>query len=171
MPLIIVALVVLGVYAVVRLKIPLLPTFSSVSQVAADTTLSFVPATLTGKVGETKTLAIAVSSGKNTLTGAEFQLSIDSSVARIQKASAASFFEKPTVLANVLSKSGSSLHFAVGSLTPKQGDGTLVNITMRLIKPGSIAMSFFDVKIAAVGAGSTNVFRAASPITITVTKP
>lgn len=171
LPLVMAAFVVLGALVLVKLKIPLLPTSSTMTNVIADTSLSFVPTILTGKVGETKTVSITISSGKNTVTGAEFQLSLDSSVARIRKASAGAFFDKPTVLANVLSKSGGSLHFAVGSLTPNEGDGALVNITVRLIKPGSTTMAFSDVKIAAVGAGSTNVLRAASPITIIVAKP
>ncbi|MBI3576600.1 hypothetical protein HY086_01000 [Candidatus Gottesmanbacteria bacterium] len=160
-----------AVFVAVKLRIPSLLRLPSVTQqVAADTTLSFAADTIMGKVGETKTLGMMIASGKNTVTGAEFQLSLDSSVARLQKASAGTFFDKPTVLANVISNSGGSLHFAIGSLTPKQGNGTVATLTMRLVKPGSTTLSFSDVKIAAIGAGSTNVSRSASPVTITVTK-
>lgn len=164
-------LIVAAALVAVKLRVSLLPTSPSVTQVAADTTLSFVPDTVTGKVGEAKTLEIMIVTGTNTVTGAEFQLSLDSSIARLQKATAGTFFDKPAVLANVLSKSGGSLHFAIGSLTPRQGSGTIATLAVRLVRAGSATLSFSDVKIAAVGAGSTNVSRAALPVTIFVAKP
>lgn len=145
------------------------PTVKPQPSFGKDTTLSFVQPIQNTQSGQIFDLNLKIDTGQNTVTGVEFTLQYDPKFISIESITPSGFYEKPTVLINQKNNSLGTYKFAVGSMDPKKGNGSLVNVRVKTINPGSSQVSFQgETKVADKNAGSNNVLKSVSGITLNI---
>ncbi len=138
-----------------------------------DVTLSMVPNAMSALKGQKNTVSIAIETKSNTVSAVELTLSFDPKVLRVDNAVPGDFFVEPTILLKKIDNTSGKLIYVLGSLKPKKGAGSLASITVTKIAASGTTtlMLTEDTKVAAIGAGSTNVLNSAKGIKITITEP
>lgn len=124
------------------------------------TTLTFNPGVTSIKLGLTKNINLLIDTGANTVSAVEFTLKFDPKILEIQSASPAGFFQNPTVFNSKLDKQQGFLNYAIGSFTPKSGNGNLMTIVINAKSLGQTQITFSgETKVAGKGEGTKNLLK------------
>ena len=100
-----------------------------------STTLTSSPSASLVRIGASQTISILADSGENSLTTVQLELGFDPKFIEVQKVEPGTFFDNPTILLNEVDKTNGRIMLALGSLTPKKGNGVLATVTIRGISP------------------------------------
>lgn len=121
------------------------------SPIAKTVELSVEPKQISVVVGEKATIALVAISKTDKLSAAELKISFDPSAVKIEKVSAGEFFSNPTVLAQEIDNKTGKVDFALGSFTPKTGEGKIIVIDLQGVKAGKSKLNFEGTRVAVVG--------------------
>lgn len=130
---------------------------------AADTTLTASPSAGLLSVNDIQTVDILIDTGNNTITTAQIEISYDPKFVNIEKLDAGTFFEQPTILLNDINNESGRIQLALGTITPKKGQGILATLTIRAIAPtkepplGGPAELLFSPKTQVLGESNLNL--------------
>lgn len=98
--------------------------------VLPEAILSFSPQELTKFQGESFTVNILIKS-KREIGAADLYLSYDNLVLELEKINPGKFFPEPKELSKKIDKDKGKVFYALGSFTPKAGEGVLVSLTFK----------------------------------------
>ncbi|MEK7521371.1 MAG: cohesin domain-containing protein [Patescibacteria group bacterium] len=101
---------------------------------------------------KTRNLEIRISSLTEKVTGVELLLVFDPNTISVSNISGGSFLNSATVLQKEIDNKKGLVLFTIGTLTPKNGSGTLVELSA-IVKSGRAEISISsDSKVTALGA-------------------
>lgn len=135
---------------------------------APATTLSFSPASVTKRPGETFTLDVRIDTGENTVSAAELVILVDPTKLKPKAITAGSFL--PVVLvAAAVTDSRATITLGSPPTAPKEGTGTLATVTFEVVgESGTAAIRFAqETQVAGIGEQG-NVLVGATPATVTI---
>lgn len=141
----------------------------TVRPVNAQTQLVFTPSTQTGLIGADLKTPISISTATNKLSGVQFSLNFDPKIVQVVDMVPGNFFANPTVLLKKIDNQKGRIDYAIGSLTPQNGENILATLSLKLISATSTLgtnVSFSDIKVADINEGSNNVLKSATGLTI-----
>lgn len=138
---------------------------------APATTLKFVPAALTKKVGEEFSLEVHIDTADNQVVAAQLKLLFDAT--KLQAISITNGTLFPNILSSGVVESGTA-SIAIGAantVSPIKGTGTAAVVKFKALAATSSPVSVrfaSDTFVGALGEGSTNVLTSTIPSTITI---
>lgn len=137
-----------------------------------DVTLSMVPNAMSALRGQKNTISIAIETNSNTVSAVDLTVSFDPKILRIDDVAPGDFFVDPTVLIERIDNTSGTLTYAIGSLKPKKGTGKVVTLTLAGRRAGTTHITITEnTKVAATGAGSTNVLATRKGAVLTISAP
>jgi len=139
--------------------------------VKRETQISFLPSTLSAKVGTNLKTSISISTGANKLSGIQFTLKYDPQALQIVDITPGVFFVNPTILLNNINNANGQADYALGSMTPKSGKNTILTLTLKPIAVTDLSgtqITFSNTKVADITAGSNNVLKSTTGLTVII---
>lgn len=139
---------------------------------APATTLAFVPATVSKKVGETFSLDVTIDTGENQVVAAELHVVYDPAKLEAQTITNSSLF--PNILTSgTVERGAASITVGAASATkPITGTGTIAVVRLKALEktdtPVTVRLAP-NTFVGGIGEGATNVLVGTSPATVTVT--
>lgn len=115
----------------------------------AASVLSYNPARPTINKNATENINMLIDTGINKIVGAEFTLKYNPKTIEIVSISPAGFLDKPYVLMNNNDLNSGTVKYAIGSMTPRMGNGNLITLEVKGLSAGASEISFNDTVLVA----------------------
>lgn len=140
---------------------------------AAETTLSFSPATTTKNVGDTFTINVEVATGANSVQALDLVFTFNKSIVEVTGVAtgglSANFNEITKTIDNVNGKVSYSIGAKPNTTDVIKGNGTIAVITLKALAAGSSTQSWTDASIVIAALNeTTSAYKSGTSGTITV---
>lgn len=148
-------------------------TLSSIAtKTNPSVTISLIPPSITAIVKKNETISVYIDTDNHTVSAVDLTVLFDPKILRIDDVAPGDFFVDPTVLIERIDNTSGTLTYAIGSLKPKKGTGKVVTLTLAGRRAGTTHITITEnTKVAAIGAGSTNVLATRKGAVLTISAP